>query len=145
MTTGSGERSAITGRVTRQKKAILAGLESSTDFLTAQELHGLLRERGDSVSLATVYRVLQQMVAAGEVDILPQDDGEALFRQCASTGHHHHLVCRRCGATVEIEAPTVERWASRVAEEHGYTEVEHTLEIYGLCPACASLPEGSSN
>lgn len=138
MSDQSGAQPAVKGRVTRQKLAIVEALDNTPDFVTAQELHHLLTQRGDSVSLATVYRVLQQLVADGAVDILPQDDGEALFRQCESTGHHHHLVCRRCGATVEIEAPTVERWASRAAEEHGYTDVEHTLEIYGLCPQCTA-------
>ena len=67
---------------------------------------------GDKVGLATVYRNLQAMAADGEIDMLRTDDGEAVYRAC-STGHHHHLVCRDCGRTVEVEGPTVEAWAEQ--------------------------------
>ncbi|MGN6635345.1 MAG: Fur family transcriptional regulator, partial [Oryzihumus sp.] len=101
-----------------------------------QELHARLRAAGDSVGLATVYRTLQAMAADGEVDMLRTDDGEAVYRRC-STGHHHHLVCRSCGATVEVEGPAVERWAAQVSAEHGFTDVSHTLEIFGTCAGCS--------
>ena len=54
------------------------------------------------------------------------------------TGHHHHLLCRNCGKAVEVEAPAVETWAARTASEHGFTEVAHTVEIFGLCPECTA-------
>lgn len=63
--------------------------------------------------------------------------GEMLFRRCATTGRHHHLLCRCCGRTVEVEGPEVERWADKVARKHGFTDVSHTLEVVGLCPECA--------
>jgi Fur family ferric uptake transcriptional regulator len=69
------------------------------------------------------------------VDILRTDEGEAVYRRC-SRRHHHHLVCRGCGRTVEIDGPAVERWADTVAAEHGFTQVEHTLEVFGVCSAC---------
>ena len=51
--------------------------------------------------------------------------------------HHHHLVCRGCGKTVEVAGPAVESWADKVAAEHGFTDVGHTLEIFGSCAECA--------
>ena len=90
---------------------------------------------GDKVGLATVYRNLQAMAADGEIDMLRTDEGEAVYRAC-STGHHHHLVCRVCGRTVEVEGPTVEAWANKVSAEHGFTDVHHTLEIFGTCADC---------
>ncbi|MGH8941157.1 MAG: Fur family transcriptional regulator, partial [Actinomycetes bacterium] len=111
-------------RSTRQRNAIAAALDESTEFRSAQDLHALLRGRGDSIGLTTVYRTLQALADSGDVDVLRQPDGEAVYRRC-STGHHHHLVCRRCGRTVEVEGPAVERWADRVAEQHGFREVEH--------------------
>ena len=124
-------------RPTRQRAAVEALLREADEFSSAQELHARLRAAGDSVGLATVYRTLQAMAADGEVDMLRTDDGEAVYRRC-STGHHHHLVCRTCGATVEVEGPAVERWAAQVSAEHGFTDVSHTLEIFGTCAACAS-------
>lgn len=123
-------------RPTRQRRAVAEALAACDDFRSAQEIHDLLGRRGDPVGLATVYRTLQRLADAGEVDMLRTEDGEAVYRRC-SASHHHHLVCRACGATVEVEGPTVERWTRSVAEQHGYADVSHTLEIFGTCPACA--------
>lgn len=123
------------GRTTRQRAALLAVLGQVDEFRSAQSLHATLRERGDRIGLATVYRHLQALAEAGEVDVLRTGDGEAVYRHC-SRGHHHHLVCRRCGRTVEVAGPAVEHWTDHVAAEHGFTEVSHTLEVFGRCPAC---------
>jgi Fur family transcriptional regulator, ferric uptake regulator len=122
-------------RSTRQRAAVAALLEEVDDFRSAQELHDLLRHRGERVGLTTVYRALQMLADADEVDVLRTSDGETAYRRC-SRGHHHHLVCRRCGRTVEVDGPAVERWADKVAAEHGFVEVEHTLEIFGTCATC---------
>ena len=122
-------------RPTRQRRAVADVLGTFSDFRSAQEIHELLTQRGEAVGLATVYRTLQRLAEAGEVDLLRTEDGEAIYRRC-STAHHHHLVCRGCGATVEVEGPAVERWTRQIAEEHGYAEVSHTLEIFGVCDSC---------
>ena len=126
----------MSGRTTRQRSALLAILEEPAGFRSAQELHARLRERGEPVGLATVYRGLQALVEAGEVDVLRGDDGEAAYRRC-SPQHHHHLLCRSCGLTVEVADPPVERWAAKVAAEHGFRDVQHSLEVFGTCADCA--------
>jgi Fur family ferric uptake transcriptional regulator len=123
--------------VTRQRAAVRAELDRTTDFVGAQDLHVRLRAAGTRIGLTTVYRALQAMSDAGEVDVLRQADGEAVYRRCSTVRHHHHLVCRDCGRTVEVDGPAVERWADRVAAEHGFREVEHTVEIFGTCARCA--------
>ena len=92
---------------------------------------------GAKIGLTTVYRALQALGDAGEIDVLRTDDGEAVYRACATVSHHHHLVCRRCGKTVEVAGPDVERWAEAVGKEHGFTDVTHTVEVFGTCPSCA--------
>ena len=119
-------------RASRQRTAVSAYLTRRTTFASAQEIHAALRESGEPVGLATVYRALQAMVEDGELDALRTDDGETVYRRCG-TSHHHHLVCRECGRTVEVEAPDVERWATEVAAQHGFGDVVHTLEIFGVC------------
>ena len=136
MTTKSGEAASVGVRSTRQRAAVLAALAEVDDFRSTQDLHDDLRRRGDAVGLTTVYRTLQALADAGEVDVIVREDGESVYRQC-SNSHHHHLVCRACGRTVEVEGPAVERWASRVAEEHGFSDVSHTLEIFGVCSSCS--------
>ena len=122
-------------RPTRQRRAVVDALASFDDFRSAQEIHELLGRRGEAVGLATVYRTLQRLAEAGDVDVLRTEDGEAVWRRC-SDSHHHHLVCRACGATVEVEGPTVERWTRAIAAEHGYADVSHSLEIFGTCGDC---------
>jgi Fur family ferric uptake transcriptional regulator len=125
-------------RNTRQRRAVAAILDDLDGFASAQDIHDALRTKGDSVGLSTVYRNLQAMVDAAEVDALRGTDGEILYRQCSAGHHHHHLVCRTCGRTVEVEGPTVERWADGVAAEHGFRDVAHTLEIFGTCSDCSA-------
>ncbi|HEY7946072.1 MAG TPA: transcriptional repressor [Acidimicrobiales bacterium] len=124
-------------RSTRQKRALAAVLEDSEAFLSAQDLYNELRARGETVGLTTVYNQLRALADAGDVDARRGDDGETRYRRCESGHHHHHLVCRVCGRTVEVEGPEVERWAARVAADEGFVDVVHTVEVMGRCPECA--------
>ena len=115
-------------------------LREAGGFRSAQDVYATLRGDGCAVGLSTVYRHLQTLADAGEADVIHTPDGETTYRLCgaAAQGHHHHLVCRRCGRTVEIEGRVVERWAAGVAAEHGFVEVDHTVELLGVCPHCAA-------
>jgi Fur family ferric uptake transcriptional regulator len=125
-------------RTTRQRAAVVAVFDELEGFHSAQEVHARLRTAGDTVGLSTVYRAVQALADDGELDSIRTDSGEALYRRC-STQHHHHLVCRTCGRTVEVAGPTVEQWADRVAGEHGFADVSHTLEIFGTCADCRAV------
>jgi Fur family ferric uptake transcriptional regulator len=123
-------------RATRQRAAISALLEHVDEFRSAQELHDELRRGGENIGLTTVYRTLQSMAGSGLVDTLRTDTGESVYRRC-SEHHHHHLVCRACGTTVEVAGGAAETWAAEVAREHGFSDVSHTIEIFGVCGDCA--------
>jgi Fur family ferric uptake transcriptional regulator len=125
-------------RGTRQAEALSAALDGLPDFCSAQQIHAELRRRGESVGLTTVYRHLQVLSGDGRVDTIRDPGGETLYRRCRSHSHHHHLTCRACGRSVEVEGRAVERWAGQVAAEAGFTDVDHTVELVGTCPACAS-------
>ena len=124
-------------RNTRQRSAVAALLSDVDGFHSAQELHAILRSRGERIGLTTVYRTLQTLADSGDIDVMRPPGGEHLYRRC-SDGHHHHLVCRSCGKTVEVVGPAVESWADKVAAQHGFSDVSHTLEIFGTCPECAA-------
>jgi Fur family ferric uptake transcriptional regulator len=128
---------AAGARSTRQKRALASLLTESTGFRSAQDFYAELRGRGENVGLTTIYNQLGALADAGEVDAVRTESGEMLFRRCATAAHHHHLLCRSCGRT--IEGPEVERWADRVARKHGFVDVTHTVEVVGLCPACSKL------
>jgi len=126
-------------RVTRQRAEIAAALGEEGDFRSAQGWHDLLRHQGSGTGLATVYRTLQSLAEVGEVDTVVTDSGETLYRRCAAGDeHHHHLRCRVCGRAEEIDAPDVESWAATIAARHGYTAIEHTVELTGVCTDCAA-------
>ncbi|MEI7031321.1 transcriptional repressor [Streptomyces pratensis] len=138
----SGTNAApVRGRSTRQRAAVAAALDEVDEFRSAQELHDVLKHRGDSVGLTTVYRTLQSLADAGEVDVLRTTEGEAVYRRCSTGDHHHHLVCRLCGKAVEVEGPAVEQWAEMIADQHGYVNVAHTVEVFGTCSECAGNAE----
>ena len=123
---------------TRQRVAVREELARDDAFRSAQDVHARLRATGTRIGLTTVYRALQAMAESGEVDVMRQPDGESVYRRCSSDRHHHHLVCRSCGTTVEVDGPAVERWAEKVAAEHGFAEVEHQVEVFGICADCAA-------
>ncbi|GGO86053.1 transcriptional repressor [Nocardioides phosphati] len=131
----STPKRTVRERSTRQFQAVRDELSQSPDFRTAQEIHASLRAAGASVGLATVYRALQTLVEAGTADLLRSAAGEAAYRMCG-TSHHHHLVCRSCGKTVEVQGPAVETWADDMATRHGFNDVSHTLELFGVCSDC---------
>jgi Fur family ferric uptake transcriptional regulator len=134
---GTDLRSVGAGvRATRQRGAIIALLEKLDGFRSAQELHEDLRRSGANIGLTTVYRTLQALESANLVDMVRTDSGESVYRRCAAPHHHHHLVCRSCGAAVEVSGHEVEAWAAEVAAEHGFSEVDHTVELFGTCAGC---------
>ncbi len=126
-------------RNTWQREAVRAALAEARGFVSAQELHQTLRDQGSTIGLATVYRALAGLAEGGEADSLQSPDGENRFRSCSMQGHHHHLVCRVCGETRELEARVVEEWAQRVGAEHGFTEIDHVVDLYGICERCRAL------
>ena len=129
-------------RATRQRKAVADLLSEFHDVRSAQQIHATLRERGNNIGLGTVYRTLGLMAQSGHVDILTREDGEAVYLHC-SQRHHHHLLCRSCGCSIEVAGQDVVQWANDVAEEHGYTDISHTLQLSGLCPACLPADPGT--
>jgi len=139
MIANSDARSAGAGvRATRQRGAIVGLLDTIDEFRSAQELHDELRRRGENIGLTTVYRTLQALAIAKLVDMVRTDTGESVYRRCAAPHHHHHLVCRSCGAAVEVSGREVESWATEVAADHGFSDVSHTIELFGTCADCHS-------
>ncbi|WP_299445064.1 Fur family transcriptional regulator [uncultured Phycicoccus sp.] len=142
-TSGAPSNRAGRERSTRQFQGVRDELGRSRDFRSAQDIHAAMRTGGASVGLATVYRALQTLVEAGTADAMRTDAGETVYRECGST-HHHHLVCRSCGRTIEVRGAAVETWADDVATRHGFAEVGHTLELSGICPPCQDAARRAS-
>ena len=125
-------------RSTRQRDAITRVLKDADGFRTAQEIHDQLKSMGERVGLTTVYRTLQALTHSGQADVLFTSEGESIYRICGTREHHHHLVCRSCGLSVEIASDDVEIWAEQTARLHGFASVTHTAEVYGECASCGT-------
>ena len=128
-------------RNTKQRDEVREALTQVDGLISAQELHQQLRESGSTIGLATVYRALTGLVAEGDADPLSLQ-GETVYRAC-KPGHHHHLMCRQCGLALEISAQPVEAWARGVAADHGFTEPDHVVDVFGVCPSCQKTSTGN--
>ncbi len=138
---GEEEKGYLMQRMTKQRQAVFAELSRVNDFRSAQQIFEDIQSQGQRVGLATVYRNLQSLADEGTVDVLRSAEGESLFRYCKSSEHHHHLVCRICGAAAEIAQHEIESWVGEVAAAHGYTDVSHSMELFGLCSKCTRSAE----
>lgn len=129
-------------RMTKQRLAVFEELQRLDDFRSAQQIFDDLQQQGQKVGLATVYRNLQALTESGHVDVVRSNEGESLYRYCNNDEHHHHLVCKNCGTTREIEQHDIESWVNSIAAVHGFFHVEHHMELFGLCTDChAELSE----
>jgi Fur family transcriptional regulator, ferric uptake regulator len=129
-------------RITRQGQAVLSAVDRSENFRSAQDIHAQLRAAGETVGLTTVYRHLALLTEDGQLDALQTAEGELVYRRCHSNQHHHHVVCRECRRGIEVELPDLEQWAESTAHALGYTDISHTVEIFGLCSTCRLAKEG---
>ena len=131
-------------RNTWQREAVRGALDANDGFVSAQALHSALHSTGSPIGLATVYRALADLADTGDADSLQSPEGESLYRACSTNDHHHHLICRNCGLTVEIEADAVETWAKDVAAQNGFTAAAHVVDVFGLCAACTATAAASA-
>lgn len=123
-------------KVTLPRVKILDVLEHSDKrHVSAEDVYRALLDRGGEIGLATVYRVLTQFEQAGMVVRHHFEGGQSVF-ELNRGGHHDHLVCVRCGLVVEFLEPEIEERQEAIAHQHGFRIEDHSLVIYGICPAC---------
>lgn len=120
-------------KATLPRVKILQILESAEHpHLTAEEVYQRLRDAGEEVGLATVYRVLTQFQAAGLV-IRHHFEGDRSVFEINQGGHHDHMVCLECGQVFEFFDPAIESRQRNVAEKAGFVIEDHSLYLYGVC------------
>jgi Fur family ferric uptake transcriptional regulator len=122
---------------------VLDVLGGTGRFRTAQDIFSELRTRGDRIGLTTVYRHLQKLADDGVIHTVQTADRQTAYRLCSDQAHHH-LVCTSCGDGVEIAHAELDRWVASEAASRGYSNVTHSVEIFGVCPACAPEVQSAS-
>ena len=123
-------------KVTLPRMKILDLMESSSvRHQSAEDIYQALRDEGEEVGLATVYRVLTQFEAAGLVTRHHFEGGQAVF-ELNREGHHDHIVCVGCGKVEEFVDEIIEQQQEKIADQKGYAISDHSLILYGTCPDC---------
>jgi Fur family transcriptional regulator, ferric uptake regulator len=130
MTEGNHELRKAGLKVTLPRVKILQMLESAdTRHMSAEEVYKSLLEMGEEVGLATVYRVLTQFESAGLVMRHNFEGGHSVF-ELARGEHHDHMVCAETGKVIEFHSEEIENLQKKIAAEHGYELVDHSLVLY---------------
>lgn len=120
-------------KVTLPRLKILEMLENSPDrHLSAEDIYRQMKDTGEDIGLATVYRVLTQFETAGLVTRHHFEGGHAVF-ELERGNHHDHMVCVQCGMVKEFHDETIEQRQRQRAKELGFRLLEHSLIMYGEC------------
>jgi Fur family transcriptional regulator, ferric uptake regulator len=134
---GSGPTEPKRRRSTAKQRAVLEILSTSDNFRSAQELYLQLRsQRPERIGLTSVYRILHTLAEDRVAETQRAEDGETLYRLRTEAGHRHYLVCRKCGLAVGFTPATIEEHTARLTHQHGFTDVTHYVDLYGVCPQC---------
>jgi Fur family transcriptional regulator, ferric uptake regulator len=123
--------------VTQQREVVADVLFTSPDHLSVEEIEVKLKERGERIGKATIYRTMEILVRSGLVE--EHDFGQGFKRYEHLFGQqpaHAHLVCTHCGRVTEFRSAEVDRVQEQVSREHGFQPTRHKLEVYGLCAGC---------
>ena len=129
-------------RVTGPRLTMLHLLAAASRPLSAEEIRDLAED--GSLDLVTVYRSLGALDDAGIVQRHPLERGRSLYALIAGGHHHHHVICRRCGRIERLPGCDAGR-VEAAARGKGFSDLTHVMEVYGICPSCASAHSPSSH
>jgi Fur family transcriptional regulator, ferric uptake regulator len=122
--------------ITRQRDLIARVVLLSEDHLSVDAIRRQLKETGERVGTATVYRTLDLLVQSGLVRAHEFGEGFKRYEPTPGQDDHEHLICERCGRVVEFANERLERMLPVLADEHGFQHRRHRVEVYGVCHAC---------
>lgn len=122
--------------VTRQRLRIAEMFFTMQGHHTLDEIYGAIRRSDPGIGQTTVYRTLKLLCEAGLALELQFGDGVARFEPVNAKAHHDHLICQKCGKTVEVHSEAIEVLQREMAAAHGYRLLGHAHYLYGLCPDC---------
>jgi len=114
---------------------ILEAVERAEGHISAEEIYGQVRARYPHVNISTVYRTLELLEKLGQVTKTDMGDGRVRYHSMGK-GHHHHLVCQKCGAIIDMEESVLNPLWEDIMHKHDFkVEMKH-LAFFGLCGKC---------
>jgi Fur family ferric uptake transcriptional regulator len=121
---------------TQQRETILEVFLQAKKHLTIEELHSLVRYRDPSVGLTTVYRTMKLFCDCQLARANHFEEGITRYEQQFQTAHHDHMICLKCGETIEFVDDRIEELQVKVAKKFSFKMTDHRMEIFGLCSKC---------
>lgn len=119
------------------RASVIELLDGQSCALSALEIEDALRRTGGRrVARASVYRILEQLEELRLVSRVEVGHGLARFEAVRSEGHHHHMVCNRCGNVIPFEDADLERTIRRVTDRVSFDVLEHEVVLHGDCADC---------
>ena len=122
-------------RLTPQRLMILSAIENSDSHISAEEIYAQVRARYPQVNISTVYRTLELLKELELVTEISLGDGRVRYH-CMGKGHHHHLVCQRCGEVIDVEESMLNRLWDEIGQRYDFEVDMKHLAFFGLCARC---------
>lgn len=122
-------------KLTKQRRSLLEYLsDHQHEYTEVTEVDKQMRKIYPTMSYNTVYRNLKEFEEIGIIETKSQSKGTVVKYQCDfSKMHHHHFICRNCGAVIELAECPLDYFQEQLP---GYKIEGHRFEIYGICPDC---------
>lgn len=130
-------------KVTPKRLEVISCLVSETSFLSADEVWQHLKPKFKSLGLPTIYRILDELSAAGVISRIFTSDHKQFYFLCPNQSHHHHFICESCRTVVDIERCGITEIGDDFAESTGARVTSHILQVNGVCAKCCLLERGS--
>jgi len=122
-------------RLTPQRLMVIEIITESTDHISAEDIYGRVRARYPHINISTIYRTLELLKQLGLVTVTDMGDGCITYHY-TDKGHHHHLICHRCGAKLELDESLFVSLKKALIKEYGFQADLRHLAIFGRCKAC---------
>ena len=133
-------------KMTPQRQTVLqVFLNNTCEHLSAEDVHGILRDDKSEIGLATVYRSLELLSDLGILQKMEFGDGCSRYEVNTTNPdehHHHHLICTKCGKVTEFEDDLLDNLEADIKEKLGFKVENHQVKFYGICKECQKALEG---
>jgi len=122
-------------RLTPQRIMILRAVEEAASHISAEEIYAQVRARYPQMNISTVYRTLELVKKLGLVTETDMGNGRVRYH-CMGKGHHHHLVCQKCGEIIDVEESIVSPLWAEIQRKYNFKVDMKHVAFFGLCPRC---------
>ncbi|MCG9968090.1 transcriptional repressor [Pelotomaculum terephthalicicum JT] len=123
----------------RREHILKVLLENKGNHLCAEDIYNLVKQKAPDVGIATVYRTLELFQEFDIINSMDFGDGRRRYEFGGVEGvnhHHHHLICTKCGAIIEVNEDLLEELENRVSKQYDFNVTNHQLKIFGICKKC---------